>query len=260
MKIRSYLYVINILSILFFQNCKQQINENEKIEAKSTSNVPLNKVNENEELFIGKIFFSGDELDQYTFIKSGDLNKDDNLTYSIYKENGKNIFIFSVERLVSNIDQEEYEITDIFKFENYSAENTQIKLEQQNNENIVLLLQDNKVIKKWTFQQNKKATYWNGEYMGEFQRIRDEGDPRAMGQLYLKIRDKKAELKIDSYIENIKINLNVVNESDTEIKLTENNTNKSFILTKKMQKYILEGDLIDSIVGFNEKYEVDKIK
>lgn len=262
MKIKLFLHWLNILAVFLFLSCKQQNKQYEKIENKPAVVFKGNVEAQKEELYKGKIFFSGDELNNYSFIKSDELNKDDSLTYSIYKSINGDEFVMSIEKLLSNNDKEKYEIIDIFKFKNYSSENTQIQLQQKNNDYHVLLQQYGKSLKTWTFKQNNKLnainTIWSGEYNGKFLRIKDEGDPRAWGQIHLNINGKNAKLKIDSYVENVSKDLNIVSESNEELKLKDMATNKGLIFTKRNNIYLLRGDLIDTIVGFKEEYELKK--
>lgn len=228
--------VIILLSSILL-GCKQN-KQHEKLEGKPSVDLKINIEEQKDELYKGKIFFSGDELNNYSFIKSDELNKDDSLTYSIYKSINGDEFVMSIEKLLSNNDQEKYKIVDIFKFKNYSSENTQIQLKQQGNDYNVSLQQYGKSIKIWTFKQNNKinnaiGSNWNGDYSGEFLRIKGEGDPRAWGKIHLSINKENAKLNIDSYVEK---DLSITKISDNELKLKNNS--KSLILTKKSDIYI----------------------
>lgn len=98
MKIKKVIHWINILLILFFVSYNGQNKKESKSENQSITNIK----GKEDELFKGKIFFAGDNLSQYTFIKTYDISKNDSLSYSIYKANNKNEFVFSIERLISN--------------------------------------------------------------------------------------------------------------------------------------------------------------
>ncbi|MFV0530850.1 MAG: hypothetical protein ACK5MD_05370 [Flavobacteriales bacterium] len=165
--------------------------------------------------------------------------------------------------MISNEDQEKYKIIDIFRFTNYSA-NTKIKLNQEVSTYNVLLINNGKTQKKWTFKQNSTQqqinTIWNGKYEGTFLRLKEESaDPRAWGQIKLEINNKKAQLKIDSYVEIVEKNLTIVGASSNKLKLKEASDNKFLTLTKKFGKISLEGNLMESIVGSKDIYEIKKI-
>ena len=101
---------------------------------------------------------------------------------------------------------------------------------------------------------------WNGKYEGTFLRLKEESaDPRAYGKIYFEINGKKATLNIDSYVEIVEKNLTVIAESPTALKLKTASTNKSLTITKKAGKIYLEGNLMESIVGSKENYEIKKV-
>ena len=102
---------------------------------------------------------------------------------------------------------------------------------------------------------------WIGNYEGSFLRLKEESaDPRAWGQIKLEINNTNAKLNIDSYVENVEINMKLISNSKNEIKFKELSSNKEIVLTRKLDKILLEGNLIESIVGVKEKYEIKKLK
>ncbi|MFV0531845.1 MAG: hypothetical protein ACK5MD_10480 [Flavobacteriales bacterium] len=264
MRIKFFLNWLIILYFLPFLSCKEGIKEVQRDRKNVDSNVVLSQSeNKIDELFVGKKFYSGDELNKYTFIKSDELNKGDSLTYSIYKENNKEEYVFCIEKLISNADQERYKIIDIFRFSSYSSE-TKIQLIQDNNEYNVLLVNNGEILKKWTFTQNKikqTNTVWNGEYEGTFLRLKDESaDPRAWGLIKLEINGKKAQLNIDSYVEIVETDMEVISESSNQMRLKNSSNDYYITLNKEKGKIILEGNLMESIVGDKEKYEIMKVE
>lgn len=104
------------------------------------------------------------------------------------------------------------------------------------------------------------GSIWNGKYSGSFLRLKDEtADPRAWGQIHLHIHGKSATLSIDSYVENVQKKLEIFSESKDELRLKDISDGKSLTLSKKSGTITMEGDLMESIVGISEKYEIEKL-
>jgi len=111
---------------------------------------------------------------------------------------------------------------------------------------------------KTVSQQASPSFNWNGKYFGTFLRLKDEyADPRAWGQIKLDIHNKKAIFIIDSYVEILQKNLEVLSQSPKELKLKDPSTGKSLTITKTDQ-LILKGSLMESIVGKQEEYKIEK--
>ncbi|MCQ9637033.1 hypothetical protein MP477_18980 [Chryseobacterium sp. WG23] len=103
------------------------------------------------------------------------------------------------------------------------------------------------------------GSIWNGKYSGSFLRLKDEtADPRAWGQIHLHIHGKSATLSIDSYVENVQKKLKLFSESKDELRLKDISDGKSLTLSKKSGTITMEGNLMESIVGISEKYEIEK--
>lgn len=109
-------------------------------------------------------------------------------------------------------------------------------------------------------KNNTKNIVWNGNYECSFLRLKDESaDPRAWGKIALNIINKNAILNIDSYVEVVQKELQIKKQVENQIELQEMQTGKTVTLTKKDNKYILEGSLMESIIGAKEKYELKKL-
>lgn len=97
--------------------------------------------------------------------------------------------------MISNIDQEKYKIVELFKFYDYSS-NINVETVEENGGYDVKLLNNGKLLKKWTFlrKQTKQTDIsWNGKYEGRFLRLKEEAaDSRAWGKIKLEITNKKA--------------------------------------------------------------------
>ena len=67
---------------------------------------------------------------------------------------------------------------------------------------------------------------WNATYSGSFLRLKEESaDPRAWGQIKLNVNGKKATLNIDSYVENVQKEMEIISESADQLKLKDVSAN-----------------------------------
>lgn len=254
-----------IFLILILSNCKAQ-------NAQSVQNVDAQKavptkepdqVDRKEELYVGKEFYSGDELNTYTFVKSEQIHGDDSLTYSIYKKNDEEAYLFSIEKLVSNKDQELYRIIDVFPFNNYSVANNKVEVKNQEGGYALLLLDKGKVLKKWDFASNSNKAInksWNGKYECNFLRIKEESaDPRAYAMIYINIEDNKVAFKLDSYKEVLDKDLLILERNPDKIVLREKeNGNSKFSITRKNDVFVLTSDLMNKVTGETTTYKLKK--
>lgn len=249
-----------IFFILILLNCQKQHSNNTAPAKGSIKEV--REIDNKDELYIGKEFYSGDELNIYTFITSGEINKEDSLTYSIYKKNDSEEYLLSIEKLMSNEDQELYKVKDIFKFTDYNPAKNTVKITNQKNGYSVSLLDQDKTLKKWEFACKNKETdkNWNGEYEGNFLRIKEESaDPRAYATIDIQIENKNATFQLDSYNEIINRNLLVSESAPNKITLIEkDNKNSTFTMTKNNTNFILTSDLLNKITGEMTTYKLKK--
>lgn len=252
-----------IFLILIFINCKEQ-NTKEVSPAKATFPKETSKIEYKDELYVGKEFYSGDELNSYTFLKSDKIHENDSLTYSIYKKNNEENYLFSIEKLVSNEDQELYKIIDVFKFNNYNSANNKVEIKNQKSGYSVSFLDKNKILKKWEFElkNNSLNKSWNGKYEGNFLRIKEESaDPRAYAMIYIDIKDNKATFRLDSYNEILDKDLLILNSNPNKIILQEkDNSNSKFSIIRKNDDFILTSDLLDKTTGEITTYKLKKKK
>lgn len=144
-----------LFSIIFIIGCKRQNSNHIKLPQNIDSHITENK-KLNDELYKGKIFYAGDELNDYTFIYSSEVIANDSITYSIYQRNGTNQFVFSLEKFLSNDDKEKFQIIDILNFENYDTNKNKIKTEENNREYIISFLDNGKTLQTWDFSKNEK--------------------------------------------------------------------------------------------------------
>lgn len=101
---------------------------------------------------------------------------------------------------------------------------------------------------------------WIGTYKVKFLRMKEEsGDPRGWGFIILIIEQNSAKLQLDSYIENIKKDLIIINSTPDKIILADKaNKNSTFTIIKKNEKYMLESLYMDKLLGEKNSYEIEK--
>ena len=163
-----------ILLTIFMISCKRKEDKNILNKKNEVSLINNSKKDTTRKIYIGKVFFSGDELNDFTVIENNNFKKTDSLGYSIYKKNDDNIYLFCLERFVENIDIEKYKIIDTIHLKNYNSKNFVVKeIILKNKVNLIIYFND-KVIKKWEFKQSKKvdspiAIMWYGIYKVKFE-------------------------------------------------------------------------------------------
>lgn len=132
-----------------FYSCKGQKGEPEK-----------NKQISSKEIFIGKKFYSGDELSDFEYV-DGNRSQIDSISYSIYKPLiNEEQYVFSLEKLISNDDVEYFEIIDTIHLKTASF----ILLNYESD--VLTLIQKERKIKSWIYNNNKKKIpeTWFGIY------------------------------------------------------------------------------------------------
>ncbi|WP_124636993.1 hypothetical protein [Taibaiella sp. KBW10] len=253
-----------IFLILILTNCKAQNAQNaQNVDpAKVIAAKEISKTDRKEELYVGKEFYSGDELNTYTSLKSDKIQENDSLTYSIYKKNNEERYLFSIEKLLSNEDQELYKIIDVFEFNGYNAANHKVETRNQKEGYSILLLDKDKVLKKWDFALNNsaKSQSWNGKYECNFLRIKEESaDPRAYAMININIEGNKVTFRLDSYKEILDKDLLILERNPNKIVLREkDNINSKFSITRKNDEVMLTSDLLNKITGEITSYKLKK--
>ena len=116
-----------------------------------------------------------------------------------------------------------------------------------------------KTLSKKNITNTLTAFNWNGKYEGTFLRLKGEtADPRAWGKISLEIKDKNANFNLDTYNEIVEKKFLVLDISANELKLVDKATNKFLKLNKEAGKIFIQGNLMESIVGEKEIYEIKK--
>lgn len=154
------LFNIIILST-FLTTCKGQKDENYLHENNNRSSLDVKK--ESSEIYLGKIFFVGDEMNQYQFIK-GDKTIVDSISYSIYQNIDNKKYVFSLEKLLRNDDIEKYQIIDTINLQKNVLVDKLNLIRQKSNDGISLVY-NKKKLKSWKFNLNKiNIDLWQGNY------------------------------------------------------------------------------------------------
>lgn len=155
----NFKYLFTIIIFTSIINCKGQ-----KEEIPDKSKVRLSNIEKkSNEIFIGKVFFSGDELKDYEFIKS-DKTTIDSISYSIYKNIHNKKYVFSLERLLKTDDVEKYKIIDTVNIKKNVPIN-ELKVEKSRIDNGVNLIYNQQLLKSWRFKINNQAQInWKGTY------------------------------------------------------------------------------------------------
>jgi len=247
------------LLLIIALSCKQNNSPQRPVEAAPNTNTAAAEILDQKDIFIGKEFFSGDELSSVETVRTQKTGVD-SISFSIYKERKNNNSIFSLERFLKNDDVEKYRIIDTINLESADVE---VNIENVGSNEILYLKSNKKLIKKWTFNKHKFAEeghQFMGSYTGHFLRMKEEsGDARGWGTIRLKINKAGANFQLDSYVENINKDLIPVKTLPSEIVLADKEDRSlTFIITKTGNKYILKSKFIDQLVGTKETYELKR--
>ena len=250
-----------IFVILIITSCKEQ-NTEKTVSRPINSEEIKNAVKSADEIYVGKEFYSGDELINYTVVKSDEISKNDSLTYSIYKSTNGNGYIFSLEKFMSNQDQELFKIIDLLPFKNYDSQSNNIQVRNEKSGYSVSFLDNGKVLKKWEFESSNKkiSNFWDGKYEGNFLRMKEESaDPRAFAMIYVDIKNNSAKFKLDSYKEILDKNLLIL-ESDQQhiILYDKEDRNSKFIIKRKQNEFSMTSNLLDETTGNIATYTLNK--
>lgn len=142
---KTFTALLSIFLSLLFTICNGQ----------EKNNIIQRKKGKQEEIFIGKTFFEGDELNDYLFEKSENFINVDSLTYTIYRKIGTKDYILSLEKFIKNDDVRKYLIIDVVNFKNYDSSSLSIKESFIGGKVNLIVYQKKKFLKKWTFKKRK---------------------------------------------------------------------------------------------------------
>ena len=113
---------------------------------------------------------------------------------------------------------------------------------------------------EFTFNNKKHSSDWLGTYLGHFLYLKEEkADPRAWGDILIKINNNIAHLQIETYDENNDKEYIFKEEKNNEI-LFVDLKNKNYILkiTKKNNTYFLKSSFLDSLLDKSSLYAIEK--
>lgn len=256
MKIKIQLFLISLFVITA---CKKKSTNiySQALNNSSKSNTEFSDKKNQKDIFIGKEFFSGDELNDVTTVKT-DKTSVDSIHYSIYKDNTSDNYIFSLEKFLKNEDVEKFKIIDTV---NLKSAEIELKEENVAKNRILSLKLDNRLIKNWSYNikvNEKSSLKMLGSYSGRFLRMKEEsGDPRGWGMIYIDVKKDASTFKLESYIEQVSKNLVILNQKKSEITLSlKGKKDSTFIIYKKGNQYFLKSTFINKTVGGNEIYNL----
>lgn len=156
--IKKILISIAFLTII---SCCEKTKNNKTINEKVYKNI--------EDIYIGKVFFSGDELNNYDWIKSEKFKSIDSLNYSIYQNTETKCFVLSIEKFLKNNDVEKFKIIDTINLKNWNSSDFLMKETVFQKKIVIELYLKNERLKKWEFEnlQTRKTIIsdkWIGIY------------------------------------------------------------------------------------------------
>ena len=117
--------IILVALLCFFICCNRQVDKKKIDDTKKiTTHNQYNKKAFNDkikEIYIGKEFFSGDELINYEWVKSQSVKEIDSLSYSVYKSISANNYIFSLDKFLKNEEAKQKPINEGVNSKNIEA-------------------------------------------------------------------------------------------------------------------------------------------
>ncbi len=209
-----FLLILTVLSI----SCKK---EDKRLKGSEYS-LLINKIKKDtiNEIYKGKVFYSGDELNDYTFITSSNIKNFDSLTYSIYKKNNTKDYVFSIEKLIDNQEQEKFKSLEVFDLRHYDTKNFKITSEVVNKSNKVLLLNKNTIIKEWNFPIKENISKdFHGKYNFCFSNNRSDS---IKSETCYEITIKSNKVYVDGNTSLCKGEYNIMKSKNNEIELKNN--------------------------------------
>ncbi|KAF2333763.1 hypothetical protein [Flavobacterium daemonense] len=161
--------ITSIVIILFLISCKGQ-EKNKIIDSKKgTFSKKEACINNSNEIYIGKVFFEGDELNDYEWIKSDKIKNVDSLSYSIYQNKQTKYYIISIEKNLKNEDVEKFKIIDTLNIKNCVSSDLKIKENILTSKIEVNVFCKSKIVKTWGFKsvnvnESQIPSNWLGNY------------------------------------------------------------------------------------------------
>ncbi len=255
---KSILYSL-LLIIAVLVSCNQNKSSRRAIDTVPKTNKAIDKISNQKDVYIGKEFFSGDELNSVETFREQKTGID-SISYSIYKERTNNRYIFSLERSLKSEDVEKYRIIDTI---NLRFADVSVSIDDLGSNEILYLKSNEKLLKKWTFDKHKfpaSGNQFTGSYTGHFLRMKEEsGDARGWGTIKINVDNASANFQLDSYVENVKKDLIRVKTQPSKIVFADKEDRSlTLIITKNSNKYIFKSNFIDQLVGTRETYKLKK--
>lgn len=238
-------------------SCKHNKSSRRAIDTVPKTNTAIDKISNQKDIYIGKEFFSGDELNSVETVRTKTTGID-SISFSMYKERKNNHYIFSLERFLENQDVEKYRIIDTV---NLKSTDVNVSIKNVGGYETLYLKSNQKLLKKWTFDRRQfpaSGNQFTGSYTGHFLRMKEESeDARGWGTIKANINNTSAKFQLDSYVENVKKHLITVKTQTSEVVLADKeDRGLTLVITKNSNKYILKSNFIDQMVGAKETYEL----
>ncbi len=222
MKIRLF----GLLIIGFLFNCKNQKGDEKPVQAESVS-VSTKDIEKQEELYVGKEIYAGDELENYSFIQSEELSAQDSLYYSVYHRNDESYYLISIEKMIANEDVEQFKIIDNFKLQKYDPNIYKVRFSKTNEACSIFLHERESVLKKWSLECSPEDVTNNSAATGKIE-LQQEGNDLYIkrGETVTVLKDVlRNEMSLSSYYK-------VLNQNDFVLAYESNSS-----ATKSVEKY-----------------------
>lgn len=105
----------------------------------------------------------------------------------------------------------------------------------------------------------KYSSDWLATYSGHFLYLKEEkADPRAWGKILVKIDDNMAHLQIETYDKSNDKEYVFKEEKNNEISFVDLKSQDYIKIIKKNNAYLLKSSFLDSLLGKNNLYTIEK--
>lgn len=133
------------------------------------NNTIILKNNDENEFYIGKKYYSDEELVNYSFVKSIETNID-SIYFYLYKNRKSRNIVATLNKFISNEDVERFEITDVIKIDSNSDDNIHLERKMEDDNFKLILYNNGDELKSWSFKNTQKLPLQNNNKT-EFNKI-----------------------------------------------------------------------------------------
>ncbi|WCM42686.1 YbjP/YqhG family protein [Flavobacterium sp. CBA20B-1] len=196
-------------------------------------------------------------MDSYSDIKLSDTE----ISFSKNSIVGDSLSVYSY--IFSNTASDFYLTRVILNKSNLYTNENQFKTFNLNEKRISLSnfnVYEENILYNVPLSSETKFTEWDGNYTGNFLRIKEESaDPRAYAKIQIVIDKNSAKFHLDSYLEIVNKELIITKMDTNRVFLAEkNNENSKYIITKNDKAFKLKSDLLNKIMADTTIYELEK--